>query len=47
MLGVLGRGLQDEFPNPERIGCPGREIVAAIALLAGAAVGSEFKKSRR
>ena len=31
MLGVLGRGLQDEFPNPERIGCPGREIVAAIA----------------
>ena len=31
MLGVLGRGLRDEFPNPERIGCPGREIVAAIA----------------
>ncbi len=31
MLGVLGRGLQDEFPNPERIGCPGHEIVAAIA----------------
>jgi hypothetical protein len=31
VLGVLGRGLQDEFPNPERIGCPGREIVAAIA----------------
>jgi hypothetical protein len=31
VLGVLGRGLRDEFPNPERIGCPGREIVAAIA----------------
>lgn len=27
----MGRGLRDEFPNPERIGCPGREIVAAIA----------------
>jgi hypothetical protein len=27
----LGRGLRDEFPNPERAGCPGREIVAAIA----------------
>ena len=27
----MGRGLQDEFPNPERAGCPGREIVAAIA----------------
>jgi hypothetical protein len=27
----LGRGLRDEFPNPERIGCPGHEIVAAIA----------------
>jgi hypothetical protein len=27
----LGRGLRAEFPNPERVGCPGREIVAAIA----------------
>lgn len=27
----MGRGLHDEFPNPERIGCPGHEIVAAIA----------------
>lgn len=27
----MGRGLKDEFPNPERVGCPGREIVAAIA----------------
>jgi len=27
----LDRGLRDEFPNPERIGCPGHEIVAAIA----------------
>jgi len=27
----MGRGLRDEFPNPERVGCPGREIVAAIA----------------
>jgi hypothetical protein len=27
----LGRGLRDEFPNPERVGCPAQEIVAAIA----------------
>jgi hypothetical protein len=31
VLAALGRGLQNEFPNPERVGCPGREIVAAIA----------------
>jgi hypothetical protein len=31
VLTALGRGLRDEFPNPDRIGCPGHEIVAAIA----------------
>jgi hypothetical protein len=31
VLAALGRGLRDEFPNPERVGCPGREVVAAIA----------------
>jgi len=31
VLTALGRGLRDEFPNPERIGCPDHEIVAAIA----------------
>jgi hypothetical protein len=31
VLAALGRGLQNEFPNPERVGCPGREVVAAIA----------------
>lgn len=27
----MGRGLRDEFPNPERVGCPAEGIVAAIA----------------
>ena len=27
----MGRGLRDEFPNPERVGCPGREVISAIA----------------
>jgi hypothetical protein len=31
VLAALGRGLQNEFPNPERIGCPGREILSRIA----------------
>jgi hypothetical protein len=31
VLAALGRGLKDEFPNPERVGCPGREVIAAIA----------------
>jgi hypothetical protein len=31
VLAALGRGLQNEFPNPERVGCPGREILSAIA----------------
>jgi len=31
VLAALGKGLRDEFPNPERAGCPGREIIAAIA----------------
>jgi len=28
---VLGRGLRKEFPNPERIGCPGAEVLKKIA----------------
>jgi hypothetical protein len=31
VLAALGRGLQNEFPNPERVGCPGREIITAVA----------------
>jgi hypothetical protein len=31
VLAALGQGLKDEFPNPDRVGCPGRDIVAAIA----------------
>lgn len=28
---MLGRGLRKEFPNPERIGCPGAEVLKKIA----------------
>jgi hypothetical protein len=28
---VLGRGLLKDFPNPERIGCPGAEVLKRIA----------------
>ena len=28
---MLGRGLRREFPNPERIGCPGAEVLKKIA----------------
>src|SRR5258707_15143045 len=31
ILDVLGRGLRKEFPNPERIGCPGAEVLKKIA----------------
>jgi hypothetical protein len=31
ILNVLGRGLRKEFPNPERIGCPGVEVLKKIA----------------
>ncbi len=31
MLDALGRGLLREFPNPERAGCPGSEILRGIA----------------
>ena len=30
-LDALGRGLLKEFPNPERIGCPGSEVLRGIA----------------
>src|SRR5260370_38728256 len=31
ILDVLGRGLSKEFPNPERIGCPGADVLKKIA----------------
>ena len=31
ILDALGRGLLKEFPNPERIGCPGDEVLKKIA----------------
>ncbi len=31
ILDALGRGLLKEFPNPERIGCPGAEVLKKIA----------------
>ena len=31
ILDVLGRGLLKEFPNPNRVGCPGAEILKKIA----------------
>ena len=31
ILDVLGRGLLREFPNPERAGCPGSELLRGIA----------------
>ena len=30
-LDALGRGLLKEFPNPERVGCPGSELLRGIA----------------
>ena len=30
-MGALGRGLLKEFPNPERRGCPGPEVLRRIA----------------
>src|SRR5690348_427932 len=31
ILDALGRGLLKEFPNPNRVGCPGAEILRRIA----------------
>jgi hypothetical protein len=31
ILDVLGRGLLKDFPNPERIGCPGTDVLKKIA----------------
>ena len=31
ILNALGRGLHTEFPNPERAGCPGRDVLKRIA----------------
>src|SRR5215472_5227436 len=31
ILDVLGRGLLSDFPNPERIGCPGADVLKKIA----------------
>lgn len=31
ILDVLGRGLLKEFPNPERVGCPGADVLKRIA----------------
>jgi hypothetical protein len=31
ILDVLGRGLLKDFPNPERIGCPGADVLKNIA----------------
>ena len=31
ILDVLGRGLLNEFPNPERNGCPGSDVLRRIA----------------
>ena len=31
ILDVLGRGLLKEFPNPERTGCPGSDVLKKIA----------------
>jgi len=31
ILDVLGRGLLKEFPNPERTGCPGADVLKKIA----------------
>jgi len=32
ILDVLGRGLLKDFPNPERIGCPGPDVLKRIAV---------------
>ena len=31
ILDVLGRGLLKEFPNPNRVGCPGAEVLKKVA----------------
>jgi hypothetical protein len=31
ILNALGRGLVNEFPNPERAGCPGRDVLKRMA----------------
>jgi len=31
LLDALGRGLLKEFPNPERSGCPGADVLKRIA----------------
>src|SRR5215470_2023799 len=31
ILDALGRGLLKEFPNPNRVGCPGAEVLRKIA----------------
>lgn len=31
ILDALGRGLSKEFPNPERVGCPGSDVLRRIA----------------
>ena len=31
VLDALGRGLLNEFPNPERTGCPGSDVLKKIA----------------
>jgi len=31
ILDVLGRGLLKEFPNPDRVGCPGSDVLKRIA----------------
>src|ERR1700731_3725239 len=31
ILDALGRGLLKEFPNPERAGCPGSDVLRRIA----------------
>ena len=31
IVDALGRGLIKEFPNPERVGCPGSEVLRRIA----------------
>jgi hypothetical protein len=31
ILDALGRGLRKEFPNPERVGCPGSDVLKKIA----------------
>ena len=31
VMDALGRGLLKEFPNPERTGCPGTDVLKRIA----------------